>query len=123
MNSLICILSFLLLLLVILKIMIKPDEGFIDSEKKVVICKADWCGHCKKAAPEFKKLKEASPITLPDGSKATVEILDADAHKEEIAKYSVKGYPSIFVMSGNDLSEYPGERTYDGVVEYLSSKL
>ena len=114
-----------MLLMVIVKIINKPNEDYynyegFESEKKVIICKADWCGHCKTAAPHFEKLKAASPITLPDGSQATVEILDADQHKDEISKYEVKGYPSILIQSGANLSEYPGERTYEGVVEYLS---
>jgi thiol-disulfide isomerase/thioredoxin len=95
-------------------------EGFQGS-KNVVICKASWCGHCKDAAPEFDKLVSASPITLKDGSQATVTILDADENKEDIAKYNVRGYPTILIMNGDQKTEYPGERTSSGVIKFLNN--
>jgi len=96
------------------------NEGF-QSATSVVICKADWCGHCKQAAPEFKKLVDASPIKLQNGSIANVTILDADADKDKLAAYKVRGYPTILVNNGADPIEYPGERTYNGVIEYLNN--
>jgi len=75
----------------------------------------------EKAAPEFSKLLAASPITLKDGTKATVKILDADKDKSEIAQYKVKGYPSVLVVDGGQTTEYPGERTAAGIIEFLNS--
>ena len=94
-------------------------EGFMDSEKKLIICKASWCGHCKKAQPEFEKLVAASPIQLPDGSKVTVKLLDDKDNKDEISQYKVKGYPTILYMEGEKKTEYSGPRTYDGVMQFL----
>jgi thiol-disulfide isomerase/thioredoxin len=118
------ILAILLVVLIVLKYGRKFDgfdgyEGFEDGIS-VVILKAAWCGHCKKAAPEFEKLVSSSPITLQNGSKATVTMLDADSDKEAIAKYTVKGFPTILIGKSGNMAEYPGERTYDGVVEYLN---
>jgi protein disulfide-isomerase A1 len=95
-------------------------EGFEGSSKKVVVCKADWCGHCKKAAPEFEKMA-AAPMTLKDGSKVPVQILDADRDKEELKKYTVKGFPTILIVDGANQTEYPGERTHAGVLDFLNS--
>jgi glutaredoxin len=96
-------------------------EGFEDAAKTITICKADWCGHCKKAAPEFKKLISASPITLKDGTKATVTILDADQDKDKMKQYNVRGFPSILVNDGSRMIDYPGERTYNGVIAFLNN--
>jgi thiol-disulfide isomerase/thioredoxin len=96
------------------------NEGF-QSATSVVICKAEWCSHCKQAAPEFQKLVDASPIKLQNGSIANVTMLDADADKDKLAAYKVRGYPTILVNNGADPIEYPGERTYNGVIEYLNS--
>ena len=76
------------------------DEGF-ESTKSVVICKAEWCGHCKTAAPEFQRLVSASPITLSNGSKVNVTMLDADADKDKLSMYKIRGFPTILV---NNLS-------------------
>jgi thiol-disulfide isomerase/thioredoxin len=122
MAPLISFLSILLILLVLLRFYHnRTTEGFEGASKSVVICKADWCGHCKKAAPEFSKLLAASPITLKDGTKATVKILDADKDKSEISQYKVKGYPSVLVVDGGQTTEYPGERTASGIIEFLNS--
>ena len=122
MAPLISILAILLILLVLLRYThTRRLEGFEGASRSVVICKADWCGHCKKAAPEFQKLLAASPITLKDGSKATVKILDADKDKSEISQYKVKGYPSVLIVDGGVTTEYPGERTASGIMEFLNS--
>jgi len=96
------------------------DEGF-ESTKSIVICKAEWCGHCKTAAPEFQRLVSASPITLSNGSKVNVTMLDADADKDKLSMYKIRGFPTILVNNGSNMLEYPGERTYNGVLEYLNS--
>ena len=96
-------------------------EGFESGSKSLIICKADWCGHCKKAAPEFDKLMAASPITLKDGSKVDVKMLDADKDKAELSNYKIKGFPTILVVNGSETMEYPGERTSDGVMDFLNS--
>ena len=93
------------------------SEGF-EEPISVVICKAEWCGHCKKAAPEFKRLVDASPIQLQNGKQAVVSMIDADADKDKLSMYKVRGFPTILI--GNDMKEYPGDRTYNGVVEYLN---
>lgn len=123
MSRILLTLSVLLVILVILRIYInKSYEGFEGgASKSVVICKAEWCGHCKKAAPEFSKLLGASPITLKDGSTATVKILDDAKDKSEIAQYNVKGYPSILIVEAGQTTEYPGPRTADGVIDFLNS--
>lgn len=122
MAPLISILSILLILLVLLRFYNnRMSEGFESATRSVIICKADWCGHCKKAAPEFQKLLSASPITLKDGTKATVKILDADKDKSEISQYKVKGYPSVLIVDGGQTTEYPGERTASGIIDFLNS--
>jgi thiol-disulfide isomerase/thioredoxin len=122
MAPLISILCILLILLVLLRFYHnRTTEGFEGVSKSVVICKADWCGHCKKAAPEFSKLLAASPITLKDGTKTTVKILDADKDKSEVAKYNVKGFPSVLIIDAGQTTEYPGERTASGIIDFLNS--
>ena len=93
----------------------QPDKLFF------IMVMADWCGHCKNAAPEFNKLVAASPITLKDGSKATVKILDADKDKSELSQYKVKGFPTVLIIDGDVTTEYPGKRTANDITEFLNS--
>lgn len=120
MRPIILFIAILILLLILLRMEGRQYEGFEGSSKKVVVFKADWCGHCQKAAPEFEKMA-ASPMTLKNGSKVPVQILDADKDKEEVKKYTVKGFPTILIVDGANQTEYPGERTQAGVLEFLNS--
>lgn len=120
MNILLGILVLLCVLLVALRVFGQHGEGFSgSSDMEVTICKAEWCGHCKKAMPEFEKLVAASPIALPNGKKATIKMLDSDANKDELKEFNVRGFPTIFVKANGEQLEYPGERTFDGVMEYI----
>lgn len=120
MNKRLVIVALLFISLVIIRIAVRGQyEGF-QEEKKIVIAKADWCGHCRKAAPEFEKLRLASPLRLANGNQVTVEVLDADQNKAEVTALGVKGFPTIMMMKGGEKVEYPGERTYDAVVEFLN---
>ena len=111
----------LFLAIIVVNYKASQRDGFQGKDKTIVICKADWCGHCKTAAPEFKKLQAASPITLADGSKAVVNILDADRDKAALSKYSVKGFPTILIDTGSSVVEYPHARTSDKVIEFVKS--
>lgn len=120
MNILLGILVLLCVLLVALRVFGQRGEGFNgSSDMEVTICKAEWCGHCKKAMPEFEKLVAASPIALPNGNKAIVKMLDSDANKDELKEFNVRGFPTIFVSANGKRREYPGDRTFDGVMEYI----
>jgi thiol-disulfide isomerase/thioredoxin len=84
------------------------SEGFADAEKQIIIVKADWCGHCKKAAPEFEKIAK--------NGKIPVKILDADKNKDEVNALNVKGYPTILFMENGNKTEYSGQRTCSAVM-------
>ena len=125
MKPIFIVIAILFLLLVLLKFKFQAhidiySEGFADSSKSVVICKADWCGHCKEAAPDFEKIVASSPMTLKDGTKVNVKMLDADRDKDEIKQYNVRGYPTILIGDGANMTEYPGPRTYNGVIDFLN---
>ncbi len=123
MNKLIIVLAVSLFVLVLIRNYGGRYEGFEGTaSKQVIICKADWCEHCKNAAPEFQKLMAASPITLKDGSKAVVKILDADKDKSEIGQYKVRGFPTILIADGSKITEYPGQRTAAGITDFLNSQ-
>ena len=121
MNKRLLVVALLFIALILLRM--TTVEGFVgggEGGMKLVIAKADWCGHCRKAAPEFARLKEASPLSLGDGRTVIVEELDADKDKSEIQRLGVKGFPTLMLeKSGGEKIEYPGERTYDAVVEFL----
>jgi len=59
---------------------------------EIVMVKANWCGFCKKAEPEFRKLAGNYPqcnfVVLDEADKETRKVID---------KHGVKGFPTILV--------------------------
>jgi len=87
---------------------------------QLLIVKANWCGHCKRAMPDFERLVSASPITKADGSAVTVRMLDSDADSGEVQNLNVKGFPTILYRSSDgSISNYNGERSYNAIQAFI----
>lgn len=89
-----------------------------DSEPSFVMYFAEWCGHCKRTKPEFKKLM--------DNYKGNIKIMiidaESDENKELVKSQKISGFPTIrHYPKGltENYTEYEGGRTYSDFVEYL----
>lgn len=102
-----------------------PMEGFttVSSEPigELLIVKAEWCGHCKNAKPEFEKLLSLGTIPVKSGKSLKVKILDSDQDSDEVKKLQIRGFPTILALVNGEKHEYPGDRTADGVKEYYAN--
>jgi len=121
------LLGILALTLVVFKLYGTAILGFQNqydvSVDQLIIVKASWCGHCKRAMPDFERLVSASPITKSDGSAVTVRLLDDAADKEEVQNLNVKGFPTILYRSADgSISNYNGERSYDGITAFIMNQ-
>jgi protein disulfide isomerase len=77
---------------------------------------APWCGHCKKLEPEFDAAaKELKGVAI-------LAKLDATIDKEMGEKYEIKGFPTIKVFRGGELSgDYEGGRTAADFIAYVKA--
>ena len=84
-----------------------------------VMFHAPWCGHCKRALPEFEKLMD----NYTGGVK--MKAIDCEADKEMAKKHGIQGFPTIRYypkgMDGGDHKEYSGARSYSDFVQYLGN--
>jgi len=90
------------------------------SDSNFVMYYAEWCGHCKRTMPEFKKLIE--------GYNGNIKIMAIDSESPEnaqlIKSQKISGFPTIrYYPTGlsNKYDEYTGGRTYSDFVQYLGS--
>jgi thiol-disulfide isomerase/thioredoxin len=99
-------------------------EGFADAaagEPEFVMLYADWCGHCKKAKPDFEKLAASSPLNIGT-QKVRVRLVDGET--EEAKKFSVEGFPTFILMKPDGSQvRYEGGRNVDGYKEFLTQQL
>lgn len=83
----------------------------------ILIVKADWCGHCRKALPE---LEQVSRLT---GNMFPVYKLDADTNKRSVKSLGVMGYPTIFFIEedGKISRRYEKERNARTIIDEVCS--
>ena len=87
-----------------------------DEDDVLIEFYAPWCGHCKTLAPHFDEVgKRLAKVK-------NLVIAKCDATANEIESVQIQGYPTIkFYPAGkkNSPIDYNGERTADGIVEWL----
>ena len=96
------------------------DNNSTDNQPVFAMYYAEWCGHCKRAKPEFNKLMK--------DYKGNVKLLliDAEAkeHADLVKEQKISGFPTIRMYPkglSQNYNDYSGERTYTNFVEYLGS--
>mgnify|MGYP000209298767 CR=1 FL=1 len=94
-------------------------ELFSTDKTEFIMYKADWCGHCKRALPKFKKLKEELeeqyvPFTM----------VECTTNEERCNVAGIKGYPT-FILEKEDGTkvEFTGALTTEGVKDFLQRNI
>lgn len=94
------------------------DDVAYDSKKTVfVMFYAPWCGHCKSLHPIYEKLAEHFKDD-PD-----IVIANIDSTKNELENIKIKGFPTLkmFLKDTNEVKDYNGERTLEGMIAFIES--
>lgn len=78
----------------------------------------NWCGYCKKLAPEFSKTGDAL------GSSFTLYALDCVKYPELCKEIKIVSYPTIrYINKDGSLGQlYKGERTVNGFLADICKK-
>jgi thiol-disulfide isomerase/thioredoxin len=89
-------------------------KGGNNNKNELVLYKADWCGHCNRFKPAWEQLKKQN-INV-----SFVEY-DADKDRKVIEKHNINGYPTIHYKIKGGTYEYNGERTVEGLINFMKS--
>ncbi len=99
---------------------VKGVESGPQSELKMILVYAPWCGHSKKMIPDYEKVKSEFDGKTVNNSKVSVVMYNSDVDKAKVKEYKVKGFPTLFVEKNGELSPFP-HRTYEKISEYIKS--
>lgn len=97
----------------------KFDEVVLDDTKDVLVeFYAPWCGHCKQLVPIYDKLGEKY------ADHETIVIAKMDATSNELEHTKINSFPTIYLYrkGDNQKVEFRGERTLEGLVDFLEGK-
>lgn len=92
---------------------------YLKKKKHVLVMfYAPWCGHCKRAKPEFNRAAES----FKDDPRVGLAAVDCTKHQSVCSAHSVKGFPTIKYFSYlKTVREYNGGRTADDFAKFLSN--
>ncbi|KAB0802017.1 hypothetical protein PPYR_04203 [Photinus pyralis] len=93
-------------------------KPFLKKKKHVLVMfYAPWCGHCKKAKPEFTKAAES----FKDDPKVEFAAVDCTTQHGLCSVNDVKGYPTIkyFSYYSKSVKHYNGGRTSEDFIKFM----
>jgi len=84
---------------------------------QVTMVRADWCGFCKKALPEWEKLKSEIHNKVVNGYHIVLRDLEQKRDEEEIKKNypDVTGYPTYVVEKTDASGKLVKAGTFNGI--------
>ncbi|XP_055596873.1 protein disulfide-isomerase A5 [Uranotaenia lowii] len=93
-------------------------KPFLKKKKHVLLMfYAPWCGHCKRAKPEFAGAAEH----FKDDPKVALAAVDCTRYSGVCSAYEVRGYPTMKYFSYlKTVQEYNGGRTEVDFIKFLT---
>ena len=79
---------------------------------------ANWCGHSKRALPDFDKVISDYDGKTMNGYTVHVSKHDEKEEPEVVKKYKVKGFPSYVIETPNGVKDV-NQRSYDGLEKVI----
>ena len=104
-----------------LRIDSKPNPD--DDTVIVLLFYVDWCPHCVSTKPEWKKLEALNGTKM---NNKTIEVKAVNCEGSEVEKevandVGVEGYPTIKVMTKNNVEDYNGARDEASIKNHLET--
>jgi len=94
-------------------------------KSQIVLYYATWCGHCKKFAPEWEKVKNDVTNSNLNNTITCVEY-DCDKSQQICSNSGVRGFPSLILYKNDGTKvNYPDTqpRTHDLVMKFINQNV
>ena len=78
---------------------------------------ADWCHYCDQFKPEWEKLE----YMLGENPNIQLVRINGDERRDLMEQFQVPGFPTVILVTEAGPIPYEGERTSDGIMQFLHS--
>ena len=101
-----------------------PKRDVAANTAKLYFFYTTWCGHSKKAMPEWEKVKSALASSPKFGSTVVEPVeVDGDKDRKTTSLYEVNGYPTIKLETSTGVYDFDRVVTADNVLNFLRKTL
>ena len=98
-------------------------SGRVDEGPALYFFYTTWCPHCKTAKPVWDKFEAQMKGKKVNGQEVEFIKVDCDKEKALADRYEVKGYPTIKLVSGNQVVEYDAKPEISSLEKFLKSSV
>lgn len=107
------------------KPVVKPPKKEVPpNEARLLFFYTNWCGHSKKAMPEWSALEDKLTKSGHFGkTHVTAVQVDAEADQATATTYEVAAYPTVLLETSDGIYPYDKRVTTSGLWEFLRDKL
>lgn len=97
-----------------------PKKEVAPNEARLYFFYTNWCGHSKKAMPEWEKLEKSSGYF----GKTHVSFVpvDAEADQATATTYEVEAYPTVLLETRDGIIPYSKRVTTQGLKDFLTAQ-
>lgn len=119
--------AILLLILVIAYVYWKPwmrpaVKEMLEGNATLYFFYTDWCGHSKKAKPEWEALMAELPATY-GSTKVVGKAVNCEEDVTTCTAYGVEGYPTIKLETSGGISDFKQRVTKSSLDGFLTGEL
>jgi len=111
-----------------------PNKEFVKIDSEVTEATlyffyVDWCPYCKTAKPILEKLRDSPESQKINGVALQIELVDATNDDSGVATFEqqhnvkIEGYPTIYLVKGDEVIEYDAKVSEASLDEYLNTVL
>ena len=94
-----------------------------DNEAELFYFYTNWCPYCKKAKPEWEKLKSEYENKSINGTTIYFREIDCEKDEKTPEQYKVEAYPTIKLITNGKVIEYDAKPNYETLNEFLNTYL
>lgn len=111
MNTVVLVLAFVAIAFLVYKlwkpVIAPPKREVPANEARIYFFYTDWCGHSKKAMPEWEKLERKLKTASYFGkTHVTAVRVDCEKDKKTAMMYGINAYPTVVLETSTGMYDY-----------------